>query len=128
MNKKLNIAAVQNELTGGSAFFPGYTNKQVPDAPAEAEPTGTIAPKATIMTPVPPVRPVPPVLPVRGKEAKPSLKRVMKSRHPFDIYEDQYHSLRDLAMQERMQGGIGSMSAMVREALDAFIEKRKRAK
>jgi hypothetical protein len=50
----------------------------------------------------------------------------MKSRHPFDIYEDQYHSLRDLAMQERMQGGIGSMSAMVREAIDSFIEKRKR--
>jgi hypothetical protein len=50
----------------------------------------------------------------------------MKSRHPFDIYEDQYHSLRDLALQERMQGGVGSMSAMVREAIDAFIEKRRR--
>ncbi len=50
----------------------------------------------------------------------------MKSRHPFDIYEDQYISLRDLAMQERMQGGVGSMSAMVREAIDTYIEKRHR--
>jgi hypothetical protein len=50
----------------------------------------------------------------------------MKSRHPFDIYEDQYHSLLDLSLQERMQGGKGSMSAMVREALDAFIEKRRK--
>jgi hypothetical protein len=48
----------------------------------------------------------------------------MKSRHPFDIYEDQYNSLRDLALQERMQGGVGSMSAMVREAIDSLLEKR----
>jgi hypothetical protein len=47
----------------------------------------------------------------------------MKSRHPFDVYEDQYQSLRELAMKERMQGGAGSMSAMVREALDTYIEK-----
>jgi hypothetical protein len=68
------------------------------------------------------VRPVHPVLPVRGTN---SIKRVMKSRHPFDIYHDQYESLKELALQDRMQGGEGSMSAMVREALDAFIEKRK---
>ena len=51
-------------------------------------------------------------------------KRVMKSRHPFDIYHDQYESLKELALQDRMQGGEGSMSAMVREALDAFIQKQ----
>ena len=123
MTKRLNVDAIQNELAGGSAFFPSYANKQASDAPVEERPAGSISAEKTIMTPVPPVRPV---LPVRGKEARPSLKRVMKSRHPFDIYEDQYHSLRDLAMQERMQGGIGSMSAMVREALDAFIEKRRK--
>jgi hypothetical protein len=72
--------------------------------------------------PVPPVHPVRPVLPVRGSN---SIKRVMKSRHPFDIYQDQYESLKELALEERMQGGEGSMSAMVREALDAFIQKRR---
>jgi hypothetical protein len=123
MSKKLNIAAVQSELSGGSAFFPGYTNKQDPLVEPSDKPVEPIVIPRTDVTPVPPV---PPVLPVRGKDTKPSPKRVMKSRHPFDIYEDQYHSLRDLALQERMQGGIGSMSAMVREALDTFIERRKR--
>lgn len=71
--------------------------------------------------PVPPVHPVRPVLPVRGTNP---IKRVMKSRHPFDIYHDQYESLKELSIKDRMQGGEGSMSAMVREALDAFIQKR----
>jgi hypothetical protein len=50
----------------------------------------------------------------------------MKQRHPFDIYQDQYESLQQLSLEERMQGGVGSMSAMVRAALDVFIEKRRR--
>src|SRR4051812_13241479 len=123
MSKKLNIAAVQNELSGGSAFFPNYTNKQNPVAEPAEKPVEPVVIPRTIVAPVPPVRPV---LPVRGRDTKPTSKRVMKSRHPFDIYEDQYASLRELTMKERMQGGIGSMSAMVREALDTFIEKRKR--
>jgi hypothetical protein len=52
----------------------------------------------------------------------------MKSRHPFDIYQDQYESLKELALQDRMQGGEGSMSAMVREALDALIEKKQKVR
>jgi hypothetical protein len=72
-------------------------------------------------TPVPPVRVVPPTPLSHAK------KRHMKQRHPFDIYQDQYDSLKELAADERKQGGIGSMSAMVREALDRFIsEKRKK--
>jgi hypothetical protein len=123
MSKRLNVDAIQNELAGGSAFFPSYANKQASDAPTEEEPARTIPAEKTILTPVPPVRPV---SPVRGKDTKLTRKRVMKSRHPFDIYEDQYHTLRDLALQERMQGGVGSMSAMVREAIDALIEKRRK--
>src|SRR6266702_4614750 len=60
----------------------------------------------------------PPVLPVPPK------KRIMKQRHPSDIYQDQYDSLKQLADEERRQGGVGSMSAMVREALDTYIAKR----
>ena len=68
--------------------------------------------------PVLPVRAVPP-LPIQHK------KRHMKQRHPFDIYQDQYESLKALALEERKQGGVGSMSAMVREAIDKLIvEKR----
>jgi hypothetical protein len=52
----------------------------------------------------------------------------MKQRHPFDIYQDQYEALQELALEERKQGGIGSMSAMVREALDRIIAEKKAAK
>jgi len=47
----------------------------------------------------------------------------MKQRHPFDIYNDQYDALKQLALEDRMRGGAGSMSAMVREAIDDFIAK-----
>ena len=52
----------------------------------------------------------------------------MKQRWPVDIYQDQYESLQELALEERKQGGIGSMSAMVREALDQLIASRKAPK
>jgi hypothetical protein len=71
----------------------------------------------------PPARtPVPPVPLVR--DVPPTPRRKIKQRHPFDIYEDQLETLKKLSLEERMQGGIGSMSAMVREALDNYIARR----
>jgi hypothetical protein len=67
-------------------------------------------------------QPVPPVLGVLPVP----LKRIMKQRWPIDIYQDQYDSLKQLALEERKQGGIGSMSAMVREAIDKLIAERRR--
>src|SRR5437867_3693382 len=54
----------------------------------------------------------------------PTMKRVMRRRHPFDIYEDQYEALRRLSLDDMKQGGIGSMSEMAREAIDAYLKKR----
>jgi hypothetical protein len=54
-----------------------------------------------------------------------SPRRKIKPRHPFDIYGDQLEELRKLSMEDRMQGGYGSMSAMVREALDTYIAKKR---
>jgi hypothetical protein len=62
MNKKLNVAAIQSELSGGSAYFPSYEKKK-PTSPQPAAKT-TVAPKAV----TPPVRPVLPVPPVRVKQ------------------------------------------------------------
>ncbi len=64
---------------------------------------------------------VPPVgglLPDRGA------RRKIKSRQPYDIYEDQAETLKKLSIEDRMSGGMGSMSAMVREALDDYIAKK----
>lgn len=77
-------------------------------------------PPAVQNDPVPPVRGVPLVPPPAAR------KRIIKQRHPFDIYQDQYDALRDLATEDRKQGGFGSMSAMVREALDTLIAQRKK--
>jgi hypothetical protein len=69
---------------------------------------------------------IPPVRPVRDVLAVPvaaSSRRKIKSRHPFDIYEDQVEELKKLSLEDRMRGESGSMSAMVREALDDYIAK-----
>jgi len=100
MNKTLNIDAITNDLEE-SAFFRQRKNDPV--------------------LPVPPVREVPPVLPV------PLIKRVMKQRHPFDIWRDQYESLQQLSLEERRQGGVGSMSAFVREAIDKLLLERRQS-
>jgi hypothetical protein len=50
-------------------------------------------------------------------------KRKIKSRHSFDVYEDQVEELQQLALDDRMRGGAGSMSAMVREAIDDYLAK-----
>ncbi len=121
MGKKLNVAAIQSELSTGSAFFPSYKGSQSPPPQGEkAVPTPPAAADTrTPSTPVRVVREVPPVPPV---------KRVMKQRHPFDIYRDQYEALQELALEERRRGGVGSMSAMVRAAIDRLIEEKRKQK
>jgi hypothetical protein len=74
----------------------------------------------TPSTPVRVVRDVPLV------PRTPPVKRVMKQRHPFDIYQDQYEALQALALEERKRGGAGSMSAMVREGIDIIIAKKRK--
>ncbi|MDT7596526.1 MAG: hypothetical protein QOJ06_2072, partial [Pseudonocardiales bacterium] len=47
-------------------------------------------------------------------------------RRTFDLYEDQLAYLTRASLEERLAGGEGSMNAMVREAIDTFIEARKK--
>ena len=125
MKKQLNVSAITNELRGNSAFFPRYKKEPAADPGPDLPPLPSNHQQTLEPRPVPPVRVVPPVPLVRDV---PSTKRIMKQRHPFDIYQDQYEALQELALEERKQGGIGSMSAMVREALDQLIASRKAAK
>ena len=131
MKKQLNIDAITSELTGESAFFPGYKGSVSPVVHHEDSPLPpTRKPVTTpLPNPVPPVRVVPPVrdVPPAPPTSTPK-KRVMKQRHPFDIYQDQYEALQELALEERKQGGVGSMSAMVREAIDKLIAERRGTK
>ena len=70
-----------------------------------------------------PDRPDLPGLPARESPSATSGRRKIKPRHAFDIYEDQFEVLQQLALEDRKRGGSGSQSAMVREALDDYIAK-----
>jgi hypothetical protein len=76
----------------------------------------------TTAQPVP--RPVP--RPVPGTPYPVPRKRRMRQRQPFDIYEDQYESLKQAAEEDRELGLPGSMSALVRRGIDLALEERKR--
>ena len=110
-----------NELSRDSVFFqravagPPVVSEQAGEEPAPTAETPepvSVPPDSTVADrSVPPVPLVPPVRPVRRKRV----------RHPFDMYEDQLEALRELAANDRRLGGQGSMSEMVREALDQYL-------
>jgi hypothetical protein len=60
---------------------------------------------------------VPPPVPL-----VPKVKRVIRQRQPFDIYEDQYQRLKKIAEEEKdFENGRG-MSQMVRIAIDNYLK------
>jgi hypothetical protein len=102
----------QSSGKGVDAFFSSPTSPPEEKKPVrQEEPEKEHNPNGTSNL-VPPVPRVP-------------LKRVMKERWPVNIYQDQYESLQQLALEERKQGGMGSMSQMVREAIDKLIAERR---
>src|ERR687892_657073 len=102
----------QSSGKGVDAFFSSPPTLQEEKKPVMQEEEDKKESQEEALHPVPPVPGVPP-------------KRVMKERWPVNIYHDQYESLQQLALEERKQGGMGSMSAMVREAIDKLIAERK---
>src|SRR5215211_92771 len=54
---------------------------------------------------------------------RPNGKRII-TRNSFEIYEDQMEALRKLSFQEKMEGKLGSMSQMMREAIDDYLKKK----
>lgn len=114
---KLNESAMQSELSE-SAFFRGRRAEQQAsqDEISRAhdqrpnlapEPDDAIPTREDTRTPV-----------------RPSVRNL--TRIPFEIYRDQHSALKQFSLEEQARGEKGSMSQMVREALDAYIAKRKR--
>jgi hypothetical protein len=62
--------------------------------------------------------------PVRTNARTPVRRQL--TRYAFEFYQDQVEELRHLSLEEKMQGGKGSMSEMVREAIDAYLTQKKR--
>jgi hypothetical protein len=139
--KQFDETAIVNELRGGSLFFnkqsdsptisetekDGATDHAMPltSPPVAAVNVGTryvpgtesgnAAPESTdAPSPgLPPVR-----TPVR-------IKRSI-TRYAFEFFQDQIETLRKYSLDEKIRGEVGSMSQMVREAIDAYIAKRNR--
>jgi len=77
--------------------------RMVPAAQAEALPSPAVPP---------PVRP----------------SRRTITRCAFELYQDQLDDLRELALRDKQSGGKGSMSAMVREAIDRRLAESARTR
>jgi hypothetical protein len=121
MKKQLNVDRIQSELRGGSAFFPGYQGRPSPAPPVPAsepqepqlsEQSGKKANDRSVgrsfaRTPV-----------------RDPARRII-TRNSFEIYEDQMEALRKRSFQEKLAGQVGSMSAMVRAAIDAYLEEHR---
>jgi hypothetical protein len=58
---------------------------------------------------------------------RPNGKRII-TRNSFEIYEDQMDALRKLSLQDKMDGKLGSMSQMVRDAIDAYLKDKSSSK
>src|SRR4051812_31736283 len=116
MKKSLDTSGITNELKGASLYFAREREekRQAENGSNKATPSPV---KQGVPVPVPPYgvprTPVPP-------------RRTIKQRQPFDVFEDQYRELKQIADAERTQGLPGSMSRMVREAIDQYLlDKRK---
>jgi hypothetical protein len=46
------------------------------------------------------------------------------TRYAFELYQDQVETFRRFALEDKLCGGRGNMSEMVREALDAYIAQK----
>ena len=70
---------------------------------------------------------VKPERPYARSVVRPNGKRII-TRNAFEIYEDQMDRLRKISLEEKMNGKLGSMSAMVREAIDAYLQRKSTGK
>jgi hypothetical protein len=111
MKKRLDTETISNELKGASLFF---QRPQLPSAKASPTP----------LAPSKPVDEHPERALSSGEERTGRTLRSSRTgrtpqrrfmiRHAFELYQDQVEGLRQLALADRMGGGVGSMSQMVR--------------
>ena len=115
MKKQLNVDRIQSELRGGSAFFPGYRGGPSPAPAAEASDPQVSERSGEEANDRSPGRSF-----ARTPVRQPT-RRII-TRNSFEIYEDQMEALRKRSFQEKLAGQVGSMSAMVRSAIDTYLE------
>jgi hypothetical protein len=128
MKKQLNTEGIANELAGASLFFSRQNRTSQKPVSGSPLPEKTISQEGEEKeeqqnsSPVPVPEPVGVRVGVRvGVPLTPKVKRVIKQRQPFDIYEDQYQWLKKIAEEEKDFVNGRGMSQMVREAIDTYL-------
>ena len=119
MTKKLNIMAITNELEG-SAFFP---SKKTSSVSPTRQPSGDEPKPPEVIIPIIESKQLVPERANAPTDQRPDGKRII-TRNSFEIYEDQMDSLRKISYKEKMEGELGSMSSMVREAIDNYLQNK----
>ena len=64
---------------------------------------------------------------VRSSEGSPIATSVRRTttRYAFEFFQDQVEALQRLALDQKIRGEKGSMSEMVREAIDEYLAKKR---
>ncbi len=117
MKKQLDDTTIANELRGASLFF-RPRNAAAPAAPAHTTSESSAPPPTPSRTTVP----TSDHPPVRAVAPAPSRRTI--ARCSFELFQDQMDCLRRFALEEKLAGAPGSMSEMVRTALDRYIAER----
>jgi hypothetical protein len=124
MTKKLNTTSITNELAD-SAFFRPNTQLEKPEVtpptPLPEPPVQEERQLHRILPDLPTARPDGEA--VYRPDDRPTGKGILV-RRGFEWREDQLRALKRLSLKEQMEGKPGSMSQMVRDALDEYLQKR----
>lgn len=142
MKKNLDPTTIINELKGSSLYFPATEN-----SPTLGE-ASQEAPRDPVRTPASPESAPTgedisggeknreeiqsPPNDTTGRKAVPPYGRTgirgrrNIKRYAFEFFQDQLDTLKQFSIEEQIRGESGSMSRMVREAIDAYLAKRKR--
>ena len=105
MTKKYDIDHLKNELAEGKSLFFSGRPKRQPEVVQEAGlPKQSTQPERS-----------------NGRTVERSNGKRIITRNSFEIYEDQMDALREKAYLEKKEGKIGSMSSMVRAAIDKYL-------
>jgi hypothetical protein len=124
MSKKLNTAAITNELAESAFFRPNtqpVKQEEIRPTPLPETPLRQEAPAQGTGTGLPTARPSDE--PALRPDDRPTGKGVLV-RRGFEWREDQLRALKQLSLKDQLAGKPGSMSQMVRDALDDYLKKR----
>ena len=113
MKKKLQTDTITNELEA-SAFF-AHKKPSVEQTKPEPEPTQQPRTEAAHKNQV--------NQSVRTNARTP-VRRVI-TRYAFEFFQDQIENLRKMSLEEKQRGEKGSMSEMVRKAVDMYLSKKR---